>query len=120
MTKKEIKALRRPFVKELFRGNKFNLCMTVLASLIGAATSLVISWSLKATIDLIAGESPYSMGTLLIIVAASIATICLGWTLDGAFLPRFRAKAMGQYRAYVFDRLLEKGIQAFSGENSSL
>ena len=27
---------------------------------------------------------------------------------------------MKQYREYVFDRLLEKGIQAFSGENSSL
>ena len=27
---------------------------------------------------------------------------------------------MKQYREYVFDRLMEKGIQAFSGENSSL
>ena len=120
MTKKESKALRRPFVKELFRGNKFNLSMTVLASLIGAAASLAVSWSLKAIIDLISGESPYSMRTLLIIFVASIAIICLGWVLDHAFLSRFRAKAMRQYRAYVFDRLLEKGIQAFSGENSSL
>ena len=31
MTKKEIKALRRPFIRELFRNNKFNLAMTVLA-----------------------------------------------------------------------------------------
>ena len=32
MTKKEIKALRRPFIKELFRNNKFNLAMTVIAA----------------------------------------------------------------------------------------
>ena len=120
MNKKERKALRRPFVKELFRGNKFNLAMTILASLIGAATSLVISWSLKAIIDLISGESPYAMGTLLLIFVTSIGLICLGWAMDHVFLSRFRAKAMRQYRAYVFDRLLEKGIQAFSGENSSL
>ena len=37
MNKKEIKALRRPFLKELFRENKFNLSMTVLAALCGAA-----------------------------------------------------------------------------------
>ena len=44
MTKKEIQALRHPFVKELFRDNKFNLAMTVIAALLGAAAELVISW----------------------------------------------------------------------------
>lgn len=43
MDKKEIKALRRPFLKELFRENKFNLAMTVLAALFGAAVELVSS-----------------------------------------------------------------------------
>ena len=33
MSKKEIQALRRPFLKELFRDNKFNLAMTVIAAL---------------------------------------------------------------------------------------
>ncbi|MBQ6866613.1 MAG: hypothetical protein IJO15_07230, partial [Clostridia bacterium] len=84
MTKTDIQALRRPFVKELFRGNTFNLSMTVLASLIGAATSLMISWLLKAIIDLISGECPYTMGTLLIVVGLSLATLLLGWALDHA------------------------------------
>ena len=47
MTKKEIKALRRPFIRELFRNNKFNLAMTVLAALLVAAAELVISWLIK-------------------------------------------------------------------------
>ena len=47
MNKKEFKALRRPFLKELFRENKFNLTMTVLAALLGAAAELVISWLIK-------------------------------------------------------------------------
>ena len=68
MTKKEIKALRRPFLKELFRNNKFNLAMTVFAALFGAAAELVISWLIKEVADLISGECPYGFGTLLIIM----------------------------------------------------
>ena len=43
MNKKEIRALRRPFIRELFRDNRFNLCMTVLAALLAAAGALTIS-----------------------------------------------------------------------------
>ena len=120
MTKKEIKALRRPFIRELFRNNQFNLAMTVLAALLVAAAELVISWLIKEVADLISGESPYGFGTLLIITCGAFAMFLLGGVLDRAFLSEFRAKAMRQYREYVFDRLMEKGIQAFSGENSSL
>ncbi|MBR4195078.1 MAG: ABC transporter ATP-binding protein [Oscillospiraceae bacterium] len=120
MTKKETQALRRPFVKELFRNNKFNLAMTVIAALLGAAAELVISWLIKEVADLISGECPYGFGTLLIITVCAFALFGMGWILDGTFLSAFRAKAMKQYREYVFGRLLEKGIQAFSGENSSL
>ena len=120
MSKKELQALRRPFLKELFRNNKFNLAMTVIAALFGAAAELVISWLIKEVADLISGECPFGFGTLLIITGCAFALFGLGWILDRAFLSAFRAKAMKQYREYVFDRLLEKGIQAFSGENSSL
>ena len=120
MNKKEIKALRRPFLKELFRNNKFNLAMTVIASLFGAAAELVISWLIKEVADLISGECPYGFATLLIITGGAFALFGLGWILDRTFLSEFRAKAMKQYREYVFDRLMEKGIQAFSGEDSSL
>ena len=120
MTKKEIQALRHPFVKELFRDNKFNLAMTVIAALLGAAAELVISWLIKEVADLISGECPYGFNTLLIVAGGAFALLGLGWILDRTFLSEFRAKAMKQYREYVFDRLMEKGIQAFSGENSSL
>ena len=120
MGKKELKALRQPFLKELFRNNKFNLAMTVLAALLGAAAELVISWLLKEVADLISGECPYSFSTLLIITAGAFVLFGLAWLLDRVFLSEFQAKAMKQYREYVFGRLMEKGIQAFSGENSSL
>ena len=120
MNKKELKALRRPFVKELFRKNKCNLVMTVLASFLAAAATLVISWLIKELADLISGSSAYGFGTLLLIGAVGFAILLCAWVLDRIFLSEFRAKAMKQYRKYAFDRLMEKGIQAFSGENTSL
>ena len=120
MTKKEISALRRPFIRELFRSNKFNLAMTIIAALLGAAAELVISWLIKEIADLISGECPYGFGTLLIVTGGAFTLFILGWLLDRTFLSEFRAKAMKQYREYVFDRLMDKGIQVFSGENSSL
>ena len=42
MDKKESKALRRPFMRALFRKNKFNLAMTVVASMCSAGVNLVI------------------------------------------------------------------------------
>ena len=119
MDKKEIAALRHPFIKELFRNNKFNLVMTVLAAFLAAASNLVISWTIKAISDLISGDTATSYGTLLLVAGAGFVMLLAAWVLDRTFLSKFRAKAMQQYRKYVFDRLLEKGIQAFSGENSA-
>ena len=120
MNKKELQALRRPFLRELFRNNRFNLSMTVLAALLIAAAELVISWLIKEIADLISGDSAYTFGTLLLIAGGGFVLFGLAWALDRAFLAEFRAKAMKQYREYVFDRLMEKGIQAFSGENTFL
>lgn len=120
MTKKEMTALRRPFVKELFRKNRFTFFMTFIAAVLCAAAELAISWLIKEVPDLISGDCPYSLGTLLLVALGAFALLFLGMGMDRTFLSRFRARAMQQYRAYAFDRLLEKGIQAFSGENTSL
>ena len=120
MNKKELRALRRPFIREIFRKNKLNLAMTVFAALLGAASELVISWLIKEVADLISGDCAYGLGTLLIIAGGGFALLVLGWIIDGAFLSEFRTKAMRQYRQYAFNRLMEKGIHAFSEENSSL
>ena len=119
MNKKEIQALRRPFVKELFRNNKFNLVMTVLAAFLAAVSELVISWTIKGISDLISGDTTIRFGALLFIAGIGFALMLIAWALDRTFLSRFRARAMLQYRKYAFDRLMEKGIQAFSGENSA-
>lgn len=120
MNKRELRALRRPFIRELFRNNRLNLTMTVLAALLSASGHLVVSWLLKEVADLISGSSAYSFDTLLLVMGGGMVFYGIAWILDRTFLAEFRARAMKQYRACVFARLAEKGIQAFSGENTSL
>ncbi|MBO4453186.1 MAG: ABC transporter ATP-binding protein [Clostridia bacterium] len=118
--KKEIKARRRPFIKELFRNNKFNLTMTVISALLISGANIVISWLIKEVSDLISGDCEYGFWTLFFIMLGAFAMLLASWLLDRMFLSEFRSKAMKQYRDYAFERLTGKGIQAFSGENSSL
>ena len=92
MSKKEIKALRRPFLKELFRNNKFNLVMTIIAALLGAAGALVISWLLKEVSDLISGDCPFDMGTLLLIAGAG--SRCMS-SHGSSTMPSSRSSARG-------------------------
>ena len=116
----EVKALRRPFVRELFRGNRFSFAMTVVSVLLAAAANLVISWLFKEISDLISGDSAYGLGALAAVMGGAFALLLAAWALDRVFLAEFRTRSMRQYRDFVFGRLMEKGIRAFSGENTSL
>jgi ABC-type multidrug transport system fused ATPase/permease subunit len=80
----------------------------------------MISWLIKQISDLISGDCQLGFSTLLMIFAGGVVLMLMAWVFDWIFLSEFRSKAMKQYREYAFDRLMEKGIQAFSGENSSL
>lgn len=120
MDKKEIQTLRRPFVRAMFRKNKTNLAMTLIASLCNAVSMLILSWMTKEVVDLISGNSGHSFKVLLIVACCAIVTTLLSGTIDHCFLSVFRAKAMRQYREYAFCQLLKKGIGAFSREDSSL
>jgi len=120
MTKKEIREMRRPFLTELFRKNTLNFVMTVVSSVLNAACMLTLSWLVKEVVDLISGSSQYSFSVLLSAALFAIVTTILSGVIDYCFLAEFRAKAMRQYREYAFRRLMEKGIQSFSRENSAL
>ena len=120
MSKKELKKLRRQFKHTLFHRNHFNLLMTLISSVLCSAVAIVGSWILKEVMDLVAGNSRFDLNTLLTITVFCILLLLLCGVIDYYFLSRFRAKAMKQYRAFVFDKILQKGIQAFSKENTSL
>ncbi len=120
MDKKELRKLRRPYIKVLFKNNKLNLLMTSIASILQSIGALVISWLIKEISDLIAGTSKFDFKTIIIVTLLGLLLFVVAWIIDWIFYPRFFAKPMKQYRDYVFERLMKKGIQSFSSESSAL
>lgn len=120
MDKKELRKLRRPYIKVLFKNNKLNMLMTSIASILQSIGALVISWVIKEISDLIAGTSKFDFKTIIIVTLLGLLLFVVAWIIDWIFYPRFFAKPMKQYRDYVFERLMKKGIQSFSSESSAL
>lgn len=120
MDKKELRKLRRPYIKVLFKNNKLNLLMTSIASILQSIGALVISWLIKEISDLIAGTSKFDFKTIIIVTLLGLLLFVVAWIIDWIFYPKFFAKPMKQYRDYVFERLMKKGIQSFSSESSAL
>lgn len=86
---KEIKALRRPFISELFRKNKLNLSLTIIAAMLAGAANLIISWMIKEIVDLISGVSQYRLSTLIDVAIGSLALLLLGGLLIISFCRDF-------------------------------
>lgn len=111
----------RPFTRQFYRGNRIRLGLIVLQSILMSVASLVLSWLLQMTIDLATGmDVGFSFWQLVMMGVGSLVLFLLVFGVAYISQPRFVAKAMAQYKEYVFDRLCKKGIAAFSEENTTL
>ena len=99
MDKKELAALRRPFIREFFRKNGFNLVMTVIAAFLAALSELVVSWTIKGISDLISGDGTIGFGTLLLVAGSGFALMLIAWVLDRTLkIPREGDAAVPEIR----------------------
>ncbi len=112
--------MKCPLIRELFKKNKLNLVVTVIAALMGALGNIIVSWLIKEVIDFISGDSRYRLGIIIFVTIGGILIILASGILDYIFLPKFRANAMQQYRTFAFNQLLKKSIGATSAEGGSL
>ena len=111
----------RPFTRQFYRGNWIRLALIVLQSILMSVASLLLSWLLQLTIDLATGmDVGFSFGQLVWLGLGSLMLFVVVFGVAYISQPRFIAKAMAQYKEYVFDKLCKKGIAAFSGENTTL
>lgn len=111
----------RSYTRQFYRGNGGYFALAVFETLLTTAVNLLISWLLQQVLDLVSGEAiamTLKQLALLSLAAAGMIAVSSGCAYFST--PRFVAKAMEQYKTYVFERLSRKGIAAFSGENSSL
>ncbi|MBQ3231740.1 MAG: ABC transporter ATP-binding protein, partial [Clostridia bacterium] len=110
----------RPFTKQFYKGNALCFLMTLLESVLSALGALLVSWLLQQLVDIIGGAaSGFSFLDLSLISLVLIAGVALTSMIGFHFRPQFIVRGISQYKNYVFSRLTEKSISAFSGENAT-
>ena len=109
-----------PYIRQFYKGNIGFFLLVLLKTLFMTASAMLTSWLLQQIIDLIAGESvAFTLPQLVGLTALGVALLMIGCALAYFGEPRFRTKASSQYKNFVFSKISEKGISAFSGENTS-
>lgn len=111
----------RSYIHQFYRGNTGFLALACMEMLLTTAANMLISWLLQLVLDLVSGESiGFTLGQLALMTLGAAGLIALSAGCGYISVPRFKSRAMEQYKTYVFERLSRKGISAFSGENTSL
>ncbi len=111
----------RPYTRQFYRGNRLCLILAMIQIVLMTACNLAISWLLQQVMDLIAGEQmAFTFGQMILFAVAITAGIGLAYGCAYFSKPRFIAKAIGQYKTFVFERLSPKSISAFAGENTGV
>lgn len=111
----------REYRRQFFRGNHFLLALAMVHTILLTVTNLLISWLLQQIIDLTTGaDIGFTFRQIVLLAGLAIVLTLLTFGFAYISLPRFAAKAMGQYQNYVFGKLSQKSIAAFGRENTSV
>lgn len=111
----------RPYTKQFYKGNAFFFLLALGQTVLMIAANLTVSWLIQQILDLVAGENvAFTLSELTCIGLLCMVDMCAAFACAYFSTPRFIAKAIGQYKNYVFEQLSRKSVAAFSGESTSL
>ena len=115
------KILLKPYMRQFYKGNGLRFAMAMVVTLVMTVSAMMISWLIQVIIDLSTGaDVGFSFQQVVVLTVISLLIEAFAYFLAYHSKPRFVARGIGQYKEYVFERLCQKGIGAFSKENSSL
>ncbi len=111
----------RPYTRQFYKGNGWRIAIAAVQTVLNAAGNLMLAWLIQQTIDLMSGaDTGFTLGQLAAASAFTMAVITVAYGCDYWSKPRFISRAIAQYKSFVFERLTQKGIAAFSGESTGL
>lgn len=120
MDKSAIHKRRRCFTRQFYKGNTIAFLVAVLQTFVITGANMMISWLMQVLIDVTTGaDSRFSLLQVTGLCAACMGILAFGIWLAYLSKPRFIARAIGQYKEFVFQKISQKGISAFAGENTS-
>lgn len=114
---------KNPVAKELvsqfFRKNHCAFFSALFVTIVTSTFGLVVSWLLKELIDMMAGESRFTMTQILYIVLGVVVADIAFMVLSYYSEPHFIRRAMRQYKTGAFSYLSKKNIASFQKESSA-
>ncbi len=110
----------QPYLHQFYRGNTGYMILAVLQTLFTTVAILHVSYLMQQIIDLVAGvDIGLTLGEVAWFALLDLVLFLVGNIISYFSMPRFATKASLQYKNYVFSKLTQKGISAFSEENTS-
>lgn len=116
MNKKSINA---ELVAQFHRKNHCAFFLALMVSVLTGTTGLIVSWIIKELIDLISGQSSFTLQQLLLISLGSLLFVSVLAFINYHSEPRFVRRAMRQYKDRAFSLLSSKNISTFRNESTS-
>ena len=114
MNKKSINA---ELVAQFHRKNLCAFFAALMVSVLTGTTGLIVSWIIKELIDLLSGQSRFTLKHIFIITLFPIVFVSVLAFINYHSEPRFVRRAMRQYKDRAFSLLSSENI---SGMNQLL
>lgn len=114
------KPLKKQLMAQFYRRNIPVLCIAVFGALLTGALNLIVSWIMQQLIDAASGvPGALPIGTLTIISGGFLLLCVASYLLDYVSQPRYMERAMGQYKEFAFQKIMEKSISSFRDKSTA-
>ncbi len=118
---KKNKVSIRPYTRQFYKGNGLCFALGIADNILSVVINLLISLVLQLVMDLLAGEDiGLNLWQITVIALAAVGIGLISYLCLYFSRPKFVSRGIAQYKNYVFERLTQKGIAAFSKEDTGL
>lgn len=104
---------------QLFLHSKPWLAAAIISVAILSVYNMIISWMIQKMIDIAAGNDHTPLAHILLIAAVSFAVFMAAYFVYRTARPKFIQTAMTQYKASVFEKILNRKIGSMSDDKTS-
>ena len=113
------RSIRAELVSRFYRKNHCALFTAITASVLNGITGLVVSWIIKELIDILSGQSAYTLTEMSLICLSFLGFAVVTTILNYLAEPAFIRRAMTQYKNRAFQFLSMKNISSFRKEDTA-
>ena len=110
------RSIRMELVSQFYRKNHCAFFAALFAAILGGTMGLIVSWVLKEIIDLISGQSRFTLFQILLVCVGFIGLDLILTVIQCISEPNFVRRAMRQYKDKAFSFLSAKSIASFRDE----